>query len=87
MTGADPSTFYGAPMRARLLLGTARFPSPAILADSIRASACEIVTVSLRREAGGSRAGESFTTTLRDLAAVPLPAALREQLMTARSLR
>ena len=32
-------------------------------------------------------AGESFTTTLRDLAAVPLPAALRDRLMTARSLQ
>lgn len=34
-----------------------------------------------------ARAGESFTTTLRDLAAVDLPAALRERLMTARGLR
>ncbi|BDV32963.1 thiazole synthase [Methylocystis iwaonis] len=73
MTEADPLTFYGATLRSRLLLGTARYPSPAILADAIRASGCEIVTVSLRREAGGSRAGESFWGLIRDLGARVLP--------------
>ncbi|GLI95050.1 thiazole synthase [Methylocystis echinoides] len=73
MTGADPLTFYGAPMRARLLLGTARFPSPAILAEAIRAASCEIVTVSLRREAGGSRAGESFWSLVRETGVRVLP--------------
>ncbi|MDJ0449494.1 thiazole synthase [Methylocystis sp. JR02] len=73
MTAADPLTFYGATLRSRLLLGTARYPSPAILADAIRASGCEVVTVSLRREAGGSRAGESFWGLIRDLGARVLP--------------
>lgn len=73
MIEADPLTFYGATLRSRLLLGTARYPSPAILADAIRASGCEIVTVSLRREAGGSRAGESFWGLIRDLGARVLP--------------
>jgi thiazole synthase len=70
---ADPLVFYDATLRSRLLLGTARYPSPAILAAAIRASGCEIVTVSLRREAGGSRAGESFWSLVRDLGVRVLP--------------
>ncbi len=70
---ADPLVFYDATLQSRLLLGTARYPSPAILADAIRASGCEIVTVSLRREAGGSRAGESFWSLMRDVGARVLP--------------
>jgi thiazole synthase len=63
---SDPLTLYGVPLASRLILGTARYPSPAILAESIRAARCEIVTVSLRREAGGSRAGESFWGLIRE---------------------
>ena len=73
MTAANALDLYGVRPRSRLLLGTARFPSPAILADAIRASECEIVTVSLRREAGGSRAGESFWSLIRDLGVRVLP--------------
>ena len=69
----DPLTLYDDLLRSRLLLGTARYPSPAILAESIRASACEIVTVSLRRAAGGARAGESFWSLVRDLGVRVLP--------------
>jgi thiazole synthase len=70
---ADILTLYDATLSSRLLLGTARYPSPAILAQSIRASGCEIVTVSLRREAGGSRAGERFWGLVRDLGVRVLP--------------
>jgi len=73
MAAPDPLTLYDVELRSRLLLGTARYPSPAILADAIRASGCEIVTVSLRREAGGSRAGESFWGMIRDLGVRVLP--------------
>ncbi|CUK05034.1 Thiazole synthase [Shimia thalassica] len=49
---------YGTEISSRLLLGTAQYPSPAILTQAIEASGCEIVTVSLRREtADGSGAG------------------------------
>ena len=44
--------FYGVELSSRLLLGTARYPSPKVLADAIKASGAEVVTVSLRREAG-----------------------------------
>jgi thiazole synthase len=70
---ADPLVLYGATLRSRLLLGTARYPSPAILAESVRAAACEIVTVSLRREAGGARAGESFWSLIREVGVRVLP--------------
>jgi thiazole synthase len=73
MSPTVPLTFYGEALRSRLLLGTARYPSPAILSDAIRASDCEIVTVSLRREAGGSRAGESFWGLIRELGMRILP--------------
>ncbi|APG46304.1 thiazole synthase [Phaeobacter porticola] len=49
---------YETEIDSRLLLGTAQYPSPAILQDAITASGCQVVTVSLRREsAEGSGAG------------------------------
>jgi thiazole synthase len=73
VSAPDPLTLYDATFGSRLLLGTARYPSPAILEAAIRASDCEIVTVSLRREAGGGRAGESFWSLVRDLGVRVLP--------------
>ncbi|MDI2091356.1 thiazole synthase [Commensalibacter oyaizuii] len=48
---------YGYELNSRLLLGTAGYPSPDILAKAIMESETDIITVSLRRE--GS-AGEGF---------------------------
>ena len=49
---------YGIEIASRLLLGTAQYPSPAILNTAIKACGTEIITVSLRREAAaGSGAG------------------------------
>jgi thiazole synthase len=69
----DTLSFYGETLTSRLLVGTALYPSPAILADAIRASGAEIVTVSLRRESGAGRAGESFWSLIRDLGVRVLP--------------
>ncbi|HEY8070846.1 MAG TPA: thiazole synthase [Methylocystis sp.] len=69
----DALTLYDIKLDSRLLLGTARYPSPAILAQAIRAAKTRIVTVSLRREAGGSRAGESFWALIRESGARVLP--------------
>ncbi|MHB8884903.1 MAG: thiazole synthase [Methylovirgula sp.] len=69
----DRLSVYGTPLSSRLLVGTAQYPSPAILSEAIKASGAEIVTVSLRREAGGSRAGESFWTLIRELGVKVLP--------------
>ena len=64
---------YGIELASRLLLGSARYPSPAMLADAVRASGTEVVTVSLRRESGGQRSGQGFWSLIRDLGAHVLP--------------
>jgi thiazole synthase len=68
-----PFEVYGTVLASRLLIGTAQYPSPAVLAEAVKASRAEIVTVSLRREAGKSRAGESFWNLVRDLGVRVLP--------------
>jgi thiazole synthase len=65
--------FYGTELTSRLMLGTAQYPSPAIIAEAFRASAAGIATVSLRRESGGSRAGEDFWSIVRELGVRVLP--------------
>jgi len=66
-------SFYGVELSSRLLLGTARYPSPKILAAAIEASSAEFVTVSLRREAGAERGGQSFWSFIRGLGVRVLP--------------
>jgi thiazole synthase len=65
--------FYGVRVASRLMLGTAQYPSPAILADAVRASGCAIVTASLRRESGHLREGQDFWGLIRDLGVRVLP--------------
>src|ERR1700731_359829 len=71
--GGDPLTLYGVEFSSRLLAGTAQYPSPAILSRAIAAAKAGIVTVSLRRESGGSRAGERFWSIIRELGVRVLP--------------
>ncbi len=66
-------SFYGVDLGSRLLLGTARYPSPKVLAEAIKASGAEVVTVSLRREAGPERDGQSFWSIIRSLGVRVLP--------------
>ena len=68
-----PFSLYGATLKSRLLVGTAQYPSPAVLAAAIKASGTQVVTVSLRREAGGGRGGESFWSLIRELGVKILP--------------
>ncbi|MDD9739410.1 thiazole synthase [Marinovum sp. SP66] len=63
---------YGETIASRLLLGTAQYPSPAVLQDAIRASGTGLVTVSLRRETADG-AGEGFWRTLRETGVRILP--------------
>jgi len=65
--------FYGKKFSSRLLIGTAQYPSPAIMQQAIRASGAEIVTVSLRREAAGGRAGSAFWSLISELNVTVLP--------------
>ena len=65
--------FYGTEVSSRLLLGTAQYPAPSILADAVRASATDIVTVSLRREMSGGKAGQQFWSLIQSLGVRVLP--------------
>ncbi|WP_273723618.1 thiazole synthase [Bartonella sp. AU18XJBT] len=64
---------YGRQFSSRLLLGTAQYPSPAILRDAIHKSDTEIVTVSLRRETAGGKQGGQFWHFLQELGVTVLP--------------
>jgi thiazole synthase len=64
---------YDAELRSRLLLGTSRYPSPAVLVEAVKASRAQVVTVSLRRESSGERAGQGFWSIIRDLGVRVLP--------------
>src|ERR1700753_1622066 len=64
---------YNTELRSRLLLGTSWYPSPAILTAAVKAANAEVVTVSLRRESGSERAGQSFWSIIRSLGVKVLP--------------
>ncbi len=68
-----PLVVYGTPVASRLLLGTALYPSPSILADAVAASGAGMVTVSLRREQARGRTGERFLDFIRELGVPVLP--------------
>ncbi len=73
MAGAQPLSVYGTQLSSRLFLGTAQYPSPAILAEAVKASGAEVVTVSLRRESGRERAGQDFWRLIREMGTRVLP--------------
>jgi thiazole synthase len=62
--------FYGVSLSSRLMLGTARYPSPAVLRAAIEASGAEVITVSLRRE---GREGAAFRDLLAESGRRVLP--------------
>lgn len=64
---------YGHEVASRLLIGTALYPSPAVMEAALRASGAGVVTVSLRREAGGGRAGDAFWRIIQGLGVKVLP--------------
>jgi len=56
---ADPLRIAGRTLHSRLLLGTGGFPSLTLLAEAIRASESELVTVALRRVGVGGNPNRS----------------------------
>src|SRR5712664_408712 len=64
---------YEVELHSRLMLGTARYPSPAILLEAIKSSNAEVVTVSLRLEASNERTGQGFLSLIRDVGVRVLP--------------
>jgi thiazole synthase len=73
MSSGQTLDFYGTPLPSRLMLGTSQYPSPAILAEAVKVSGAEVVTVSLRREMKGERAGQDFWRLIKDLGVHVLP--------------
>ncbi|WP_422031898.1 thiazole synthase [Reyranella sp.] len=67
------SSFYGVELKSRLLLGTSRYPSPAVLERAVKASGADVVTVSLRRESGAGRAGQAFWSLIQSMGVRVLP--------------
>jgi thiazole synthase len=66
-------TLYGVELASRLLLGTAQYPSPHVLARAVEASGIGLVTVSLRREQARGRTGERFLELISGLGVRVLP--------------
>ena len=85
--------FYGKTFSSRLLIGSALYPSPAIMQDAIRNFGANIVTVSLRREAAGGETSDAFWGSLiRELGVTVLPntagcRSVREAVTTAKLAR
>ncbi len=66
-------TLYGVALPSRMLIGTAQYPSPHVLASAVEASGAGIVTVSLRREQARGRMGERFLELVGALGVRVLP--------------
>jgi thiazole synthase len=84
--------FYGETFSSRLLIGTALYPSPAIMQQAIRASGADLVTVSVRRETAGGKTGDAFWSLIRELGVKVLPNtagchSVREAVTTAKLAR
>lgn len=62
--------FYGVSLASPMMLGTARFPSPAVMEAAFRASGASVATVSLRREGQG---GGAFRALVQRLGVPLLP--------------
>ncbi len=64
--------FYGETLSTRLMLGTAQYPSPAVLQAAFEASRASVATVSLRRESTGGD-GQAFWALIQSLGTRLLP--------------
>ena len=69
----DTLTLYGEAFTSRFLLGTALYPSPAVMQEAIRAAGCEMVTLGLRRQNPAEGDGDAFWQILRDSGCRLLP--------------
>ncbi len=72
----DPLVLYGQTFQSRLLLGTARYPSPDLLEAAVKRAQPAMLTASLRRQSaspGASDSGNGFWELLRRLAVPVLP--------------
>ncbi|MCX7815143.1 MAG: thiazole synthase [Tepidimonas ignava] len=70
----DPLILYGQAFASRLLLGTSRYPSPAVLEQAVQRARPCMLTASLRRHGAlGADASHGFWTLLQRLGVPVLP--------------
>jgi thiazole synthase len=68
-----PLVLYGVDIASRLVLGTARFSSPQVMSDAVKASCASIVTVSVRRESARGNTGQRFFELIKALGVRVMP--------------
>ena len=64
---------YGQSFDSRLLIGTALYPSMAVMQQAIEASGSQIVTLSLRRQSPQENGGQAFWQAVKALGCTLLP--------------
>ena len=64
---------YDCSMASRLLLGTANYPSPAVMQQAVRAAGAAAITLSLKRQLPAAGAGDAFWAYIRELGLPLLP--------------
>lgn len=69
----DSWQLYGKTFKSRFLIGSALYPSPEIMRQSIQASAAEIITVSLRRQAPQTKGGATIWNYIKQMNCTLLP--------------
>ena len=69
----DSWDVYGTPLKSRLFLGSARYPSPAVMQEAILHAEAEVVTTSLRRQSPNTRGGQSLWNLLSQVECLVLP--------------
>ena len=69
----DSWSAYGETLHSRLLLGTALYPSPAIMERAIIASGTDVITLSLRRQSPAEGGGNNIWNFIRGLGKKLLP--------------
>ncbi len=71
--GTDPWRVYGETLQSRLLLGTARYPSPAVMAEAVAAAEADVVTLALRRQSPEQLGGSAIWDYIAKLGCRLLP--------------
>ena len=66
-------SLYGEALHSRLLLGTARYPSLAVMAEAVAASGAEVLTLGLRRQSPENLGGGSVWEHITGLGCRLLP--------------
>ncbi|MBB3063659.1 thiazole synthase [Microbulbifer rhizosphaerae] len=69
----DLLKLYGTTFDSRLLIGTALYPSPAIMRESVEASGAQIITLSLRRQSPEQQQGKMLWDYIRESGCQLLP--------------